>query len=287
MNARPFLLGFEGRLIVIEDALEMALKSLTKLAGSAIRIAIPLGIALSLSLTACAPKTSSEPTSEPESTASPTADAEPTSTADTTTPAQSTSIEGEYAIQGTNPDGSSYEGSLSITSLGEDKYELKWSAGNDYQGIGFLRGETLAVGWGSASCTVAAYDVQSDGSLQGEWALVGQPAVGAETATPAQAASDGKIDGDYTVTGKNLQGKEYKGTLTITPHDKVYQFSWDVGAAFEGIGLQNGQEIVVGWSTTPDEECGVVAYQVTDGKLEGDWGVYGTNETGTEVATKK
>src|SRR5260370_30336030 len=58
-----------------------------------------------------------------------------------TTPATSTNsatppdIAGKYNVVGSNPDGSTYKGTLEVIPHG-DVYQFRWSAGTQYDGVG-------------------------------------------------------------------------------------------------------------------------------------------------------
>jgi hypothetical protein len=87
---------------------------------------------------------------------------------------------GSYRVQGTNPNGSSYQGTLSIERSGL-LYLLRWRIGQEtYQGQGTLYGNILTVDWGHPDPVV--YQVLHDGTLEGTWAR-GQAR---ETLTPTQ-----------------------------------------------------------------------------------------------------
>src|SRR5258708_1442476 len=47
------------------------------------------------------------------------------------------------------------------------------------------------------------------------------------------------IAGSYNIAGTNPTGTLYKGTLQIIPHGNVYQFRWNVGAQYDGVGVEN------------------------------------------------
>jgi hypothetical protein len=96
-------------------------------------------------------------------------------------------------------------------------------------------------------------------------------------------AGERKLEGTYDVSGTNVDGTAYTGTLTVTRRGSVYQFSWATGNDYEGIGLLAGDFVAVGFG---GEACGVVAYALDDGALEGVWGLYGQEAAGTERAVR-
>ena len=101
-------------------------------------------------------------------------------------------------------------------------------------------------------------------------------------------APPANLGGRYNVVGTNPGGSEYRGTLTVTPRGGVYQFRWDAGAQYEGVGVRNGKMIAVAFANGNDGSgCGVVDYSVEpDGTLQGKWGYWGTTGSGTERAKR-
>jgi len=131
---------------------------------------------------------------------------------------------------------------------------------------------------------VIAYQIQSDGSLDGQWITIRGGGIGTERAVRADKRSAGGLAGNYIVRGTNTDGSPYRGTLRITARGALYQFSWQAGNTFEGIGVVQGNTVAVGWGA---DTCAVVSYQVgADGTLRGVWGVYGQSQIGTEEAIR-
>ena len=106
------------------------------------------------------------------------------------------------------------------------------------------------------------------------------------TNTRTTAAPD--IAGSYNVNGTNPEGGQYKGVLEVIKHGDVYQFRWNAGSQYDGVGVQNGKVIAVAFANGSDGKgCGVVDYDIAnDGSLNGKWGYWGTNEAGTESAAR-
>jgi hypothetical protein len=96
------------------------------------------------------------------------------------------------------------------------------------------------------------------------------------------------IAGKYNITGSNPEGGNYKGTLEVIKRGDVYQFRWNAGTQYGGIGVQNGNIVAVAYANGTDGKgCGVVDYDIaSDGALTGKWGYWGVNEAGTESATR-
>ena len=106
------------------------------------------------------------------------------------------------------------------------------------------------------------------------------------SSVPTAPAPD--IAGKYNVVGSNPNGGSYKGTLEVIMRGDVYQFRWNAGTQYDGVGVQNGKIVAVAFANGPNGKgCGVVDYDIAgDGSLNGKWGYWGTNEAGTESATR-
>jgi hypothetical protein len=186
-------------------------------------------------------------------------------------------IAGEYAVEGTNPDGTAYKSAFSVTPNGQT-YQFAWTqASGVVQGHGVLWGSVVTVGWGDPNCTAATYLIRPDGSLSGLWTVADKSNVGVEQAKVS-------IDGTYAITGTRSDDSTYSGDLKITERGPVYQFSWDIGAAFEGVGIRQGGTVSVGWG---DPACGIVSYRLLDNDtLLGFSGQYGKDAIGAELLTR-
>jgi caspase domain-containing protein len=74
---------------------------------------------------------------------------------------------GRYNVDGRNPNGSRYRGTVNITPIA-DHYRFDWKVGSQsYYGDGTMDGNVLVVNWGSA--TPVIYAIAEDGSLKGLW----------------------------------------------------------------------------------------------------------------------
>jgi hypothetical protein len=96
------------------------------------------------------------------------------------------------------------------------------------------------------------------------------------------------IAGKYNIVGSNPNGGNYKGTLDVIAHGDVYQFRWNAGTQYDGVGIQNENVVAVAYANgTNGKGCGVVDYDIRDnGALEGKWGYWGVDEAGSESATR-
>lgn len=102
---------------------------------------------------------------------------------------QAAGVEGSYHAEGENPDGGEYEADVTITQQG-DVYVVEWSTDGEVfsAGVGILKNDTLSVGFAfeSGAFGVVVYEVQDDGSLEGEWVLTGTEDLMPETLTPTR-----------------------------------------------------------------------------------------------------
>jgi len=192
-------------------------------------------------------------------------------------------ISGQYAVVGTNEDGTPYKGSLEVIKHG-DVYQFRWTAGKQYDGIGVPNGNVVAVAFTGGSsgkgCGVVSYQILSDGTLDGRWGYWGVNESGTEKALRTSGSG---VAGEYNVTGTNPNGSGYKGTMTTEPRGGGYTFAWSNGSS--GFGIKQGDTLSVGIGGS---RCAFVAYEIKpNGVLEGIWGGYGSDKTGTETATKK
>src|SRR5687768_6670922 len=118
---------------------------------------------------------------------------------------------GEYAVSGTNPDGSPYEGTLSVSQRGAI-HLLSWETGGNHTGSSLHDGDVVAAVFGDDGCGVALYSIDG-GVLEGTWAGEGSEQFGTER---AERISPGRgLDGDYAIVGQNHGGSEYTGDLTL------------------------------------------------------------------------
>ena len=195
-------------------------------------------------------------------------------------------IGGDYTIAGSNPNGSSYGGSLAVMKR-DQVYQFSWTSGNrQYDGVGVRVENTVAVAFSEGSdgkgCGVVLYKIATDGSLDGKSGYWG---VNSSESEKAVRTSGTDLAGLYNVTGKNTGGGEYKGTLAVNRQGAGYNFQWDAGSSFNGFGIRSGDKAAVGIGGA---KCGFVSYEIKpDGTLDGQWGGQGSTVVGTEVARKR
>jgi uncharacterized caspase-like protein len=179
--------------------------------------------------------------------------------------AKAPTLTGVYRAAGTNPSGSKYTGMVAVAQ-DEDDFRLTWWIGKDvFLGSGHFAGKMLVVNWGDK--TPVVYSFGDEGALDGEWA----DGSATETLTPVATAAADEVsppEGNYRVEGRNAQGEDYSGSVTITKTAKVFQLSWKVGdSEYEGDGTLEGNLLTVDWGgSTP-----VVYALADDGSLTGLW----------------
>jgi len=90
---------------------------------------------------------------------------------------------GVYAVQGTNPDGSRYDGLVELAPAPNNTWRVTWRVeGNTVRGAGIVNGDVLAVAYvDGTEPGVVAWRILPDGRLDGPWSVGGM--VGREVLT--------------------------------------------------------------------------------------------------------
>lgn len=94
--------------------------------------------------------------------------------------------DGLYDVTGTNLDGTDYTGVAQIRSVGLTSFNIVWRISDSLvEGVGMASGRTIAVAYGMAQRPgMGIYTLNPDGSLDGEWTIIGAPAIGRERLVP-------------------------------------------------------------------------------------------------------
>lgn len=106
-----------------------------------------------------------------------------------------------------------------------------------------------------------------------------------ESSSSTSSSTSGDLAGTYTVNGAGADGKSYNGEVVITKRDEVFQMSWTIGAEkYDGVAIKDGSTIAAAYTTGDDGKgCGAVIYKINaDNSLDGKWGEWGVNSSGTE-----
>jgi hypothetical protein len=77
------------------------------------------------------------------------------------------------------------------------------------------------------------------------------------------------IEGNYRVTGTNPNGTPYSGSVRISRQGAVYEFNWNVGSVYRGVGGFQGNRLVIDWG-----QSSPAIYEVDpddDDTLHGTW----------------
>lgn len=95
-------------------------------------------------------------------------------------------ITGNYRVEGTNLDGSPYEGYAVITATSENTCRINWETGSSSSGICMRNRNALAAGYAMGdSVGLVVYEIKPDGTLEGLWTVADTPGVGTERLIPA------------------------------------------------------------------------------------------------------
>lgn len=101
-------------------------------------------------------------------------------------PAYGQDIGGSYFVEGTNLDGSTYEGSAEITLTSETTCVIEWETGDTTStGICSRNGDAFAAAYVMGDVVgIVVYRVLDDGTLDGLWTIAGEDGSGTEILTP-------------------------------------------------------------------------------------------------------
>jgi hypothetical protein len=112
---------------------------------------------------------------------------------------------------------------------------------------------------------------------------------GSNTTAKSTPVAPKDIAGSYDITGTNEGGGgNYKGTLDVKSHEDVYQFTWNAGKSYDGVGVMTDNNVAVSFMEGANGDgCGVVLYKIgADGSLDGKAGYWGVNQAESEKATR-
>jgi hypothetical protein len=87
---------------------------------------------------------------------------------------------GTYNVQGKNPSGTSYEGTVTVTNTG-DTYKVVWQVGGStYTGTAIGNKDFLGVSYQSGDNTGLALYGEDGGNWNGVWTYAGGTSIGTE-----------------------------------------------------------------------------------------------------------
>ena len=192
-------------------------------------------------------------------------------------------MSGNYTITSAQNPGQAtgYKGKVQIEKKA-DVYRLQWTTTGvpPYQGVALPTADGLGVVWGRGhEYGVVIYTI-SGGSLHGAWAISDSDKIGTEDLTgPAT------LGGVYSIArAVTPKGRSYTGQVTITPTGGTYAVAWKLaeGSGYEGVGIKDGDQLIVGWGTA-GKESGVIDYKLRGGGLVGTWAIPGGTALGQET----
>ncbi|HYF09020.1 MAG TPA: hypothetical protein VD970_15465 [Acetobacteraceae bacterium] len=93
---------------------------------------------------------------------------------------------GLYELNGTNPDGTAYDGQVMMQQVGIVSWRVVWSvSGERIEGIGMSSGNVLSVTYQLGQRTgMGIFFINADGSMSGQWTVLGSSGIGTETLRP-------------------------------------------------------------------------------------------------------
>ena len=212
--------------------------------------------------------------------------------------AQTTDLTGSYSVSGTNPTGTTYIGTLDISSSqgtlsNGTAYQLKWTINNQTStGLGVLySSNTFAVAFGDTNCVLNIYDLSNSqgNAITGVWSNISTQSFGSENLTFTKSLASDHVSAQYAVAGTNPDNTTYKGNMVLDGYGLIYNMTWTVGSATnKGVGLllANPAGIISADGATSSAVCNVASYQALNGNLYGTWVSVGDKVTGTELAVK-
>ncbi len=100
--------------------------------------------------------------------------------------AQAQNIGGNYAVAGTNLDGSPYAGTAEVRLTSETTCEIYWTTGGSTSsGICMRNGPAFSAGYElNGKVGLVIYQVFEDGHMEGLWTIAGTNGLGTENLTP-------------------------------------------------------------------------------------------------------
>ncbi|MFN3267273.1 MAG: hypothetical protein ACK41E_10610, partial [Deinococcales bacterium] len=207
-------------------------------------------------------------------------------------------FDGTYALSGTNPDGSKYNGTLTITPYG-DGYRLTQVVGSDtYRGIANDIGDYLAGAYvyNNGVPSVSLYRVSAANTLSGYWQDYNNQKEGTEEAVlasrsfafvpSAPVANTWDYAGTYGIRGTDPDGDTYTGTMILSSYGDGYRASFSSGGnTWRGIANYIGNNLAIAWNSGGVASVNIYTGNPRTGDLSGFWQDYNSQKEGTETAT--
>ncbi len=156
-------------------------------------------------------------------------------------------IAGLYRVVGTNPNGTTYRGSVAVMRTDSERtYRFVWWIGRQvFRGEGLRDGRWLRIDWGASSPVI--YTIGIDGVLNGVWA----DGSASEFLSPyalARGDPGASITRTYDVRGRGVKGRPYRGFATIEKAGDGYSVTWKIGKSrYRGRGTLQSGVLIVDW----------------------------------------
>ena len=208
---------------------------------------------------------------------------------------------GTYSVRGTNPDGTTYTGSMVVTSYG-DGYRITQTLadGTVYRGIGNDMGPYLTVAIQSGTVpSIAIYRVTQSTTLEGFWQDYDSEKEGSEALSVAAGSnfpipSAINVDvrynysGTYSVRGTNPDGTTYTGTMVVSPYGDGYRVTqtYADGTVWRGIGNDIADYFAVAYMANSGPTVQIYQRDRSNA-LNGFWQSYNNTKEGQETATRR
>jgi hypothetical protein len=104
----------------------------------------------------------------------------------------------------------------------------------------------------------------------------------AAAATLAILPAFAQVSGSYDVTGKDVDGKPYKGKLSASKSGQTLKLRYSSGKSYNGVGIEKGSLLFSAWG--PSDKCGMGVYEIKDGAAgDGMYADIGHPQVGKEV----
>jgi hypothetical protein len=100
--------------------------------------------------------------------------------------AEALKLASKYEAAGTNPNGSHYTGTVSVTVISDTTFSIEWRIGGEvYKGFGMRMNDALAATYTiNGEPGLVIYRVDDQGVMRGLWAIRGEDGNGSEMLTP-------------------------------------------------------------------------------------------------------
>jgi hypothetical protein len=220
--------------------------------------------------------------------------------------AQSSMLEGEWMVEGENPEGDAYEGSLNMEPINNLLYKLNWDikyedekGKQQFPGTGLYDKKAnimyAAYGINTYRYGLVEYALNDKGGLQGNGSWTSHQGVGAELL--AGQLNRSRIEGTYRVVGRRSKGdiamgasETYEGTLKVRKEGEMYHLEWYLGdgTPYKGFAYRRGNNLVGVWGIGGSYGLEIYKFDADKNQATSTWTTPNYNyEQGKETITKK